>query len=69
MTHGTYFVQDCPTCGRSLHIRVEYLGRQLSCQHCRGKLQAQHPEDAEQKSDSLALLQRADDLLNQSRIA
>ena len=69
MTTGTYFVQDCPTCGRALHIRVEYLGRELSCQHCRGKLEARDPETVEPKQDGLALIQRADELLNQSRIA
>jgi len=33
----TFFVQECPTCGRRLHIRVEYLGKSVVCQHCRGK--------------------------------
>ena len=27
MPGGTYFVQECPTCGRSLQVRVEYLGK------------------------------------------
>ena len=69
MTNGTCFIQDCPTCGRTLRIRVEYMGRQLTCQHCRGKLTAKAEEDAANVSDSLALLQRADALLNQTRIA
>jgi hypothetical protein len=30
-----YYVQDCPTCGRKLNIRVEYLGKKVVCQHCR----------------------------------
>ncbi len=34
MVKSTYFVQDCPTCGRKLEIRVEYLGRDVVCQHC-----------------------------------
>ena len=71
MTHGTYFVQECPTCGRALHIRVEYLGRELTCQHCRGKLEARDPDDATvpAHSDGLSLLRRADELLNQARSA
>jgi hypothetical protein len=69
MKHSTYFVQECPTCSRALHIQVKYLGRQLTCQHCRGKLEARHPEDAAPVNNSMALLQRADELLNQSRIA
>ena len=34
MAKSTYFVQECPTCGRALHVRVEYIGRALVCQHC-----------------------------------
>ena len=45
MSQGT-FVQECPTCGRRLHIRVEYLGRKVSCQHCRGQLMACDPAGA-----------------------
>ncbi len=68
MTHSTYFVQECPTCGRALQIRVEYLGRILNCQHCRGKLEATDP-DATEPVSSMSLLQRAENLLNQSRSA
>lgn len=34
MASGMYFVRPCPTCGRHLEIRVELLGRRVSCQHC-----------------------------------
>ncbi|HTN77111.1 MAG TPA: hypothetical protein VL096_17750, partial [Pirellulaceae bacterium] len=40
MSKATYFVQDCPTCGRRLQIRVEYLGKRVACQHCRGQFDA-----------------------------
>ena len=70
MSSGTYFIQDCPTCGRSLRIKVEHLGRQLACQHCSGKLEARDPDDIANTPDSsVALLQRAEQLLNQTRIA
>jgi hypothetical protein len=71
MTSGTYFIQDCPTCGRSLRVRVEHLNRELSCQHCSGKLRACHPDDdvAPRQEDSLALLNRANELLDRTRIA
>lgn len=36
MAECAYFVQECPTCGRNLHIRVEHLGKRVVCQHCRG---------------------------------
>jgi hypothetical protein len=34
MPSGAYFIRNCPTCGRSLEIRVEYLGKLLKCRHC-----------------------------------
>jgi hypothetical protein len=40
MPHSTYFVQGCPTCGRRLHVRVEYLGKKVVCQNCRGQFVA-----------------------------
>ena len=30
MSNPTYFIQECPTCGRQLQIRVEYLDAELS---------------------------------------
>lgn len=46
MPNVTYFVQDCPTCGRKLNIRVEYLGKKVVCQHCRGPFIAWDQEGA-----------------------
>ena len=65
MSCKTNFVQECPTCGRRLHIRVEYLGKSVVCQHCRGKFlafdaagrQCALPESAD------TLLRRVDELL------
>jgi hypothetical protein len=74
MSRSTYFVQECPTCGRSLQVRVEYLGRQVICQHCHGRFEACDPASVHDPlSDSGSkLLRRADELLesvkqNQSR--
>ena len=67
---GTYYIQDCPTCGRTLRVQVEHLGRELTCQHCRGKLTARDPEDLTTSADpNLALLERANELLGQTRFA
>ena len=61
----TYFLQGCPTCGRRLQIRVEHLGKQVQCQHCRGWLTAIDVTNA--RSDlgepDNSLLRRADELL------
>ena len=69
MGSSTYFFQECPTCGRSLEVRVEYLGKRLICQHCRGELIASGPGDSAltaKQSDS-ALLRRVDALLEEAR--
>ena len=39
MSGATYFVQECPTCGRQLEVRLEYLGRTLQCQPCHGQFE------------------------------
>jgi DNA-directed RNA polymerase subunit RPC12/RpoP len=66
MPSPIYFVQECPTCGRRLQIRVEYLGRSVVCQHCQGKFTAADPTNS--RSDCAesgqALLRRANELLN-----
>ena len=65
MSNSTYFLQECPTCGRRLQIRVEYLGKQVVCQHCQGKFTAIDPASARYNclEESSALLRRADELL------
>ncbi len=65
MTNPTYFVQECPTCGRSLLIRVEHLGRKVVCRHCQGHLIAVDPASARLDGGEMGntLLRRADELL------
>jgi hypothetical protein len=67
MSKSTYFVQECPTCGRNLEVRVEYLGRRVVCQHCRGQFVACDTDHADYCSESgTALLRRAEELLEMS---
>jgi hypothetical protein len=65
MGNTVYFVRECPTCGRRLQIRVEYLGRRVVCQHCQGKFLAIDPAGVrgDYVDQSSALLRRADELL------
>jgi hypothetical protein len=65
MSSPTYFVQECPTCGRRLQIRVEYLGRRVVCQHCQGRLTAADPANlrCDEATSADALIRRADELL------
>jgi hypothetical protein len=65
MSYPTYFVQECPTCGRRLQIRVEYLGRRVVCQHCQGRLIATDPASVrcDGAEPTNALLRRANELL------
>lgn len=67
MAKLTYFVQECPTCGRGLEVRVEYLGKRVACQHCGGRFTAKDPAmmgDATPESQD-ALLARVDRLLTE----
>lgn len=69
MSKPAYFVQECPVCGRPLQIRVEYLGRRLTCDHCGGLfIAAEARESDPQKNNSPSddLVHRADALLQQS---
>jgi DNA-directed RNA polymerase subunit RPC12/RpoP len=65
MSRSTYFVQECPTCGRNLQIRVQYLGKQVVCQHCSARFEAYDPSSAAYPppTSSLSLLERAEQLL------
>jgi primosomal protein N' len=64
MSIATFFAQECPTCGRTLQIRIEYLGKSLVCQHCRGRFDAQDPSCGTPKlSDSGILMERVEELL------
>jgi ribosomal protein L37AE/L43A len=65
MAMPTFFVQECPTCGRNLEIRVEYLGRIVSCRHCRGQFTASDPNSnsSGMRGAADAILRRAEELL------
>ena len=65
MASATYFVQQCPTCGRKLQVRLEYLGRRVSCQHCHAEFKACDPSavDCDPADSSSSLLARADELI------
>lgn len=68
MPRSTYYVQECPTCGRNLQVRVEYLGRLIVCQHCEARFEASL-SSAESDSGVLAgssLMERAEALINAS---
>ena len=64
----TYFVQECPTCGRRVQVRVIYLGKRVACRHCSAQFTACDPQSPEYPplDSSLALLTRADQLLEAS---
>lgn len=66
MSHTTYFVQECPTCGRRLRIRVDYLGKRVACQHCQGAFVATESSNVrgEPVDQGSSLLRRANELLD-----
>ena len=65
MANSIYFIQECPTCGRNLQVRVEYLGKMVVCQHCGAKFEACDPssDNYPPTESSLSLLDRAEELL------
>ena len=66
MSKRAYFVQECPTCGRGLEIRVAYLGKKVACLHCGGRFVATDPSNANDVAageSSTKLLQRVEELL------
>ena len=66
MPGAMYFVQECPTCGRRLQIRVEYLGKRVACQHCQGTFIAAETSNlwGEPVDQGSALMRRANELLD-----
>jgi hypothetical protein len=69
----TYYIQECPTCGRSLHVRVEYLGKQVVCQHCHARFEAYDsantPPPPSSSASGIGLMRRAEELLEESGLA
>jgi hypothetical protein len=65
MPNSIYYVQECPTCGRNLQVRVEYLGKKVVCQHCRAEFEACDPSSPAYPptESSLSLLVRVDELI------
>jgi lysine biosynthesis protein LysW len=65
MPHNTYFVQECPTCGRKLEVRVQYLGKQVICQHCGARFEAYDASSASYPPppSTINMLERAEQLL------
>jgi len=63
---SAYFFQDCPTCGRHVRIKAEYLGKRMSCLHCEGEFTA---TDRESRFDAVetratSVLQAMESLLS-----
>ncbi|MBX7167053.1 MAG: response regulator [Pirellulales bacterium] len=67
MRRTAFYRQECPTCGRSAEINVEYLGRGVTCQHCRSHFIATDPDTIRlRQGEESALLQRAEALLREA---
>jgi hypothetical protein len=66
MSRSTYFVQECPTCGRNLQVRIQYLGKQVVCQHCGARFEAYDPGTAAYPppASAISVLERAEQLLS-----
>ena len=64
MSKATFYVQECPTCGRRLQVRVDYLGKAIGCEHCHAVFEASDPSSqsrsatARSSTDLLARINR-----------
>jgi hypothetical protein len=65
MSRNTFFVQDCPTCGRRVQIRLAHLGRVVQCLHCEGRFEARDPASFRRAAydSGPTLMERAEELL------
>ncbi|UUO05063.1 response regulator [Blastopirellula sp. J2-11] len=59
MSIVTYFIQQCPTCGRRLQVRINDLGRPVSCQHCHAEFTASDPSIPSQPISALDSVETA----------
>ncbi|MFN0020323.1 MAG: hypothetical protein ACKVP0_18850 [Pirellulaceae bacterium] len=68
---SAYFFQDCPTCGRHVRIKAEYLGKRMSCLHCEGEFTAADRESRFDAAETRAssVLQAMESLLSVPRPA
>ena len=66
MSSAAYFVQECPTCGRKLQVRVDYLGKEVVCRHCAAKFECFDSSSGSYPpmESSLSLLARAEELID-----
>jgi hypothetical protein len=66
MSRATFFVQDCPVCGRYLQVRLELLGKTVACRHCHGSFIARDPSLGSRSPNAAGadLLGRANELLS-----
>ena len=55
---ATYYIQICPTCGRRLEVKIEYIGLEVNCYHCRARFIAENSCD-NRMSGSLFVSQNA----------
>jgi len=66
MSGTAFFIQECPTCGRTLQVRVTYLGKMVACKHCHAQFNASDPDShpiASHDNSDVVLLDRVDALL------
>jgi len=69
MMRPALFVQECPTCGRSLRVRIDLLGRSVACQHCQAQFLARDGSRFSRDADLAwrpGIMERAQALLDAS---
>jgi hypothetical protein len=63
MSNSVRFAKVCPTCGRTLQIPVELLGREVCCHGCGAGLRATISQDSNKTGGSEDIDARVDRLI------
>jgi hypothetical protein len=64
MRNATYFARECPTCGRSLQVKIQFMGKRVTCPHCSAAfLATDRPCAANPRNEVSSTLDRVESLL------
>lgn len=63
MSNSVRFAKVCPTCGRTLHIPVDLLGKEVCCQGCGAGFKALISEGISEKGESEGIDARVERLI------
>lgn len=65
MSFSTFFLHECPKCGRRLEIKISHIGSKVTCLQCHGTFVAENPVEKSLEDDRIEqILAKAERFLN-----